>query len=101
MNDKQREIFKHKLDFDFPSLVVIGAYQNDERLGEFRLSFNCLNDLTHSEFKEDRELEIEVENKLSLMSIEFIFLVTHNNINEIINIINEKEQLSNIILKLE
>lgn len=97
------EKYKGKIDLNFPSLVTIGTYQNNERIGEFRLNFNCLDDLTHSEFKEEKELEPKVENKLSLMSIEFIFLINHDNINDVINIINEKEQLAdiNVVLKLD
>ena len=102
MNSEYNEIYKQKLNLDFPSLVTIGAYQGDERIGEFFLSFNCLNDLTHSEFKSVTELKLDVENKLSLMSVEFIFLINHNNINDVISVINEKKQLpNNITLKID
>ena len=102
MNDEYSEMYKQKLNLDFPSLITIGAYQDDEKLGEFFLSFNCLNDLIHSQFEPSIKLKPEVENKLCLMSIEFIFLVNHHNINEVIHIINEKKQLpNNITLKLD
>ncbi|RAP49229.1 MAG: hypothetical protein BZ138_08105 [Methanosphaera sp. rholeuAM270] len=103
----KRELHKIKLDLNFPSFVSVAVQHENKPVGEFWLSFNCLNDLTHVEFKPNGEIDAGLDNKLSLYSIHivlsfnnYIFLADNSTLSEMVNALDE-EFGDDITLKLK